>query len=75
MAGSIEARVAALETQSVLFAAASTKINEIEDKITEIVAEHVSMKADIAALKQFVGMMPPPSVPPSPLHTLRLNWT
>ena len=32
--------------------------------VAEMVAEHASMKADIAALKQFVGMMPPPSAPP-----------
>ena len=32
--------------------------------VAEIVADHAAMKADIAALKQFVGMMPPPPISP-----------
>jgi len=33
--------------------------------VAEMMAEHAAMKDDIAALKQFVGMMPPPSMPPA----------
>ena len=37
--------------------------------VAEMMADHAAMKADIAALKQFVGMMPP-SLPPSPPPSL-----
>ena len=34
--------------------------------VGEMMTEHAAMKNDIAALKQFVGMMPPPMPPPAP---------
>ena len=49
------------------FEAADLRIAGTSTTVARIIAEHATMKDDIAALKQFVGMMSlPPAVPPRP---------
>ena len=42
--------------------------------VAQMMAEHATMKDDIAALKQAVGMMPPPMAPPAPPPTSVECW-
>jgi len=52
--------------------ASDVRIAGTSTTVAQLIAEHATMKDDIAALKQFVGMMPPPASPP-PLAPL--SWT
>jgi len=47
------------------FKATDVLIEGTTTTVAQMMAEHATMKDDIAALKRFVGMMPPSSPPPS----------